>query len=67
MNIPVLTFINNGIQQYLVGFKKIFGDKVIMKRFLEVLFKSQKVKMEIKDSPKPALDGTIVFVYHFNK
>ena len=25
------------------------------------------IKMEIKDSPKPALDGTIVFVYHFNK
>ena len=31
------------------GFKKIFGDKVIMKRFLEVLFKSQKVKMKIQD------------------
>lgn len=31
------------------GFKKIFGDPVIMKRFLEVLFKSQNVKMEIQD------------------
>ena len=25
------------------------------------------IKMEIKDCPKPAFEGTIIFVYHFNK
>ena len=25
------------------------------------------IKMEIKDCPKPAYEGTFVFVYHFNK
>ncbi len=25
------------------------------------------VTMEIKDNPKPAFEGTVIFVYHFNK
>ena len=66
--------INYGIEKLKFGQPVITGSEVRVRATLQsatnlrgVVKACIGIKMEIKDCPKPALDGTIIFVYHFNK
>lgn len=66
--------INYGIEKLKFGQPVITGSKVRVRATLQsatnlrgVVKACIGIKMEIKDCQKPALDGTIIFVYHFNK
>lgn len=73
--------VQNLKMQINYGIEKLkFGQPVLTGSYVRVRAKMQSVtdlrgvvkacidiKMEIKDCPKPAFEGTIIFVYHFNK
>ncbi|MCG8410996.1 MAG: MaoC family dehydratase [Bacteroidales bacterium] len=69
----VKSIINYGIDKFKFGEAVVVGSKVRVRIFLHSannlrgISKIQlKVKMEIENKPKPAYEGLITFLYHFN-
>lgn len=69
----VKSLINYGIEKFkfnqpvTVGSELRVRVKVLNVANLRGVTKAElRVAMEIKDSPKPAFEGTIIFLYHFN-
>lgn len=66
--------INYGIEKLKFGqpvlsgsFVRMHADMLSVTDLRGVVKACIDIKMEIKDCPKPAFEGTIIFVYHFNK
>ena len=66
--------INYGIEKLKFGqpvlsgsFVRMHADMLSVTDLRGIVKACIAIKMEIKDSPKLAFEGTIIFVYHFNK
>ncbi|MBR2194447.1 MAG: MaoC family dehydratase [Salinivirgaceae bacterium] len=66
--------INYGIEKLKFGQPVLTGsdvrvhaDMLSVTDLRGVVKASIGIRMEIRDCPKPAFEGTIIFVYHFNK
>ncbi|QCK17149.1 MaoC family dehydratase [Mangrovivirga cuniculi] len=70
-NIKML--VNYGIEKFRFGAPVLSDDEVRLRVKLKAITDlrgisktEMDIKMEIKDNPKPAFSGTLVFLYHFN-